>query len=357
MPNGDATATVPPAQRLKGLVLTGGWVVAVPVHRAAGATGGNFSCCYLAKHQDGREAFVKALDYSCALKSGDSAAALNSLTAAFIFERDLLARCRDRRMDRITRAIGSGTVTVDESVIGEVQYLILEGADHDLRKHLASSEGVDLAWKLRSLHHMATGLFQLHGSDIAHQDLKPSNVLVFGGTTSKLADLGCASVRGSAAPRDGFEVAGDFCYAPPEARYGYREPEWTTRRIGCDAYLLGSMIVFLFSGVSATALLFEHLDPKYRPGTWVGTYAEVLPYVREAFARAMGAFARDLDAVGDLRQSLTSAAIRLCDPEPDRRRHPASPPGPLSRLSLERYVSLFNLLAGRAENGMITLIG
>src|SRR5205823_2049082 len=67
-----------------------------------------------------------------------------------------------------------------------------------------------------SLHHIATGLYQLHSAEVAHQDLKPSNILVFEGSTSKIADLGCASVKGVASPRDSAAFAGDRTYAPTD---------------------------------------------------------------------------------------------------------------------------------------------
>jgi serine/threonine protein kinase len=37
----------------------------------------------------------------------------------------------------------------------------------------------DLAYRMRVLHNTAKGLNQLHVSQIAHQDIKPSNVVTF----------------------------------------------------------------------------------------------------------------------------------------------------------------------------------
>jgi serine/threonine protein kinase len=61
---------------------------------------------------------------------------------------------------------------------------------------------------------MATGLHELHSQRIAHQDLKPSNVLVFSQREAKNADLGRATLRGQVGPFDEFPVAGDLSYAP-----------------------------------------------------------------------------------------------------------------------------------------------
>jgi|ERR1019366_6610737 serine/threonine protein kinase len=253
-----------PAFLLQGLQV-GDWVVGPPTPRAVGATGGNFSCCYPVTRKDGTRGFLKALDFSRALQAPDPVTALRILTEAYDFERTVLLDCKVRKMDRVVSAIEDGKVQVNNTAAGVVPYLIFEAADCDLRTQLSTMGSVDVAWKLRCLHHMATGLRQLHTAVTAHQDLKPSNVLVFGGNSSKVADVGCASRKGTVCPRDHMQIAGDPAYAPPELFYGYYDPEWSTHRLGCDLYLLGSMSVFLFSGLSMTSLLFTHVSPYHRP--------------------------------------------------------------------------------------------
>ena len=50
---------------------------------------------------------------------------------------------------------------------------------------------LDLVFMMGTLHHVSLGLSQLHRAEIAHQDLNPSNVLVFeSGKSSKICDLG-----------------------------------------------------------------------------------------------------------------------------------------------------------------------
>ena len=65
---------------------------------------------------------------------------------------------------------------------------------------------------------MAVGLKQLHGIKISHQDLKPSNVLLYNeGFVSKIGDLGRSLCADIDAPHDnGINFPGDFTYAPPE---------------------------------------------------------------------------------------------------------------------------------------------
>jgi serine/threonine protein kinase len=246
------------ASKLKGMKLSGGWTAGSDLPLLSD-TGGNFSYSYLVTHDDGRKAFLKALDYSRALRSPDPPSALQALTTAYLFERSVLETCKSRRMDRIVQSIDSGHVIVDPSELGRVDYLVFEMADCDVRSFLSAAAAIELAWKLRSLHHIATGIHQLHSAGIAHQDVKPSNILVFGKRTSKVADLGSASQKGTVCPRDDRHFAGDPSYAPPELLYGYLDPDWANRRFGCDAYLLGSMIIFMFTGLNATGLLLSKM--------------------------------------------------------------------------------------------------
>jgi serine/threonine protein kinase len=336
-----------PASKLSGLSLSGGWTAGKELSGTSD-TGGNFSYGYLVAHTDGRKAFLKALDYSRALGSDDPPAALQALTSAYLFERNLLQTCKSRRMDRVVQSVESGHVIVDHSQLGRVDYLILEMADCDVRSFLNASAKIDLAWMLRSLHHIATGIHQLHSANIAHQDVKPSNVLVFGEAITKIADLGSASQRGTLCPRDDRDFAGDPAYAPPELLYGHMDPEWSNRRLGCDAYLLGSMVVFMFTGLNATSLLLSNMASDLRPGKWHGTYKEVLPYLKNAFGVALESFA---ETVPDepLRTELKLLVTYLCEPDLSLRGHPHNRVGHAARFSLERFVSKLDLLARRAE--------
>ena len=91
-----------PASKLCGLKLSGGWT-ADKVLTGLSDTGGNFSCSYQVTHDDGRKAFLKALDYSRALRAPDPPMALQALTSAYLFERNVLQTCKARRMDRSGR--------------------------------------------------------------------------------------------------------------------------------------------------------------------------------------------------------------------------------------------------------------
>jgi serine/threonine protein kinase len=256
-------------------------------------------------------------------------------------------------MDRVVRALGAGKTIVDGfGTAGLVEYLIFELADADVRHHLAMVGVFDLAWILRSLHHTATGLKQLHSAHIAHQDLKPSNVLVYEKRLSKIADLGCASYRGAPTRIDGFPIAGDPTYAPPEHFFNHLDPDWRRRRLGGDLYLLGSMAMFFFLGEGTTPLLFSRMQPAHLPNYWGGTYEEVLPFVRNSLGEILALLRVEIESRTDryarfFNNPLLAAISQLCEPDLDLRGHPADRRA--NQFSLERYVSLFDCTASRAE--------
>jgi serine/threonine protein kinase len=337
------------AELLLGQTLKGGWRVIERVEKPLSGTGGNFSVCYVVESEKRGRAFLKALDFSSAFRSPDPARALQAMTAAYNFERDILAKCKERQLGHVVLPIDDGSATTSGAAgDATVQYLILELADQDVRLHLEHSANVDTAWKLRSLHHIATGLMQLHSNGIAHQDLKPSNVLVFEQKTSKVGDLGRAAYDGQIGPFDKLCCAGDRSYAPPEQLYNYTLPDWKTRRFGCDLYLLGSMVVFFFTSFSTNGLLVNKLHESLRWGTWGGSFDEVLPYVRDAFGHVVTSFADSVTGE-KLKGELRSVVSQLCDPDPRERGIPQSIGGISPPYSLQRYVSKFDLLARRAE--------
>lgn len=202
-----------PAHELSGRVLEGDWTVLTAVPRLPSDTGGNLSVSYTVRDPNGRTAFLKALDYSAALRHPQAAVMLNFMTQGYLFERDLLQDCERRRLNRIVRILGSGTY-IEPSFAHTVDYLIFEPADGDVRRALDLIGGFDTAWALRICHHAAVALQQLHGAGVAHQDVKPSNLLTFGGESAKLGDLGRSSRSDSLAPHDAFEIRGDPTYAP-----------------------------------------------------------------------------------------------------------------------------------------------
>ena len=338
-----------PAQQLVGRELKDGWIVEESIERPENATGGHFSSSYIVRSDSGIKAFLKAMDYRKALESPDPAKALEVMTAAYNFERDVLEKCKDHNLSRIVSVLDSGTLQPQEGdASGVVQYLIFELAKSDIRSFIDFEKAFETAWVLRTMHQAAAALRQLHSVEIAHQDLKPSNVLIFEDDFSKLADLGRASDRNSTSPHDELKCAGDRTYAPPELLYdGYVPQDWRAR-LRCDLYLLGSLVVFLCTGVSMTHLLFKRLSEKHHYTNWDGTYSEVLTYLQSAFAQILREFRKE-KIHPDFANKITEVVEQLCNPDPQRRGHPKNLRSTRNKYSLERYVSIFDLLAKQAE--------
>ncbi len=291
---------------------------------------------------------MKALDLSAAFQTPDPTKALESMLKAYNFERELLAACRLKAFDRVALPIADGIIPkAPPNRPLEIPYLMFDLAESDVRRYLSISHAIDVAWVLRSIHHMSVGLKQLHSQGIAHQDLKPSNALVFGNQITKIADLGRAWSRNMATDHDDLSVAGDAAYAPPELLYDYVSTERNVRRYGCDVYLLGSMIVFMFTKVSAVSLLFSHLHQTMWPNSWGGTYQEVLPFLRSSFNEGLREITVELP--GPYREKLLDVVRQLCEPNPENRGDPTNRGRGMNPFDLQRYVTALDVMARRAE--------
>jgi len=340
-----------PAEQLKGLTLKNGWTVVDVALRKPNATGGFFSQGYIAEDQDGRRGFLKAMDYMKALQSPNTAETLLAMTNAYVFEKRVCEKCA--HLSRVARAIDGGSIHVNPAnPFSKVEYLIFELASGDVRAHLDLQAILDVVFVLRTLHHVATGLAQLHRADIAHQDLKPSNVLVFDRFEgSKICDLGRAWDRNIPGPHDALKIAGDLTYAPLELMYGEVSTDHRMRRFGCDLYHLGSLIIFLFARVHANTLVMDNLSAEHRPFNWGGTYSEALPYTQAAFEIALQKFAEHVP--GFLRAELRRVVGELCNPDPSRRGHPENRGA--RQFSLQRYISQFDRLSHHARRELATM--
>ena len=312
-------------------------------------TGGMFSVPYLARDNQGRLGFVKAMDFHKGLTADDPAAEIQRMTETFNFERGVLEYCQRQRLSRVIELIDAGVHRADSGNVADVvQYLVFEVAQGDIRAYIANERIWERAVALRTIHGVAAALQQLHRVQVAHQDVKPSNILMFENDGTKLADLGRAFRADATSPHQNFQVAGDKTYAPPERLYNDRAQSWDERRAACDMYLLGNLIVFVLTrGMSMTALLSLYMEDEHRHGRWTGTYEEVQPYVTDAFDRILFQLSSLLD---DDHVSELSVHIRqLCHPDVTKRGHPTNIRRKYDQYSLERYVSIFDRLASQAE--------
>jgi len=334
------------ARNLIGASLKNDWVIDRTHPSYSGSTGGSHSLCYVAKKTTGEEAFVKILDTSSDRTKEDSLSDLQLRIDVFQYERQIISKCKDLHMNGVIRGIDYGELNLDTES-NPLYYLILELAESDLRKQTEINKRFDLAFQARTLQRTAVGLKQLHWVGIAHQDLKPSNILVFGNSKTKLGDLGNARDKGSPRPGDDDIIAGDPTYAPPEQLYGYTPTNWTERRIAADLYHLGCLAVFLLTGVGATTIIKGHLRPEHQWTDWTGSYEDVLPFLREATDAVIEETSECIPS--EHRDKLISCIRYLLEPEPKLRNHPRNRAGHGGVYGLERFISDFNLIAKKAE--------
>jgi serine/threonine protein kinase len=232
---------------------------------------------------------------------------------------------------------------------GRVFYLIFELAEGDVRCQIDTTNKFDALWCMRALTDVCLGLWQVHQEMIAHQDVKPSNVLSFP-DGFKISDFGRSSRRGHTVWYDTNAIPGDQTYAPPELLYGFTHTDFVPRRIGCDLYMLGNLVAFLFSGVNITSALLSKLDKQHHPRNWTGVYADVLPYLQEAFAAVLEAQKANIqDEL--VRDDAILLIQELCNPDLLLRGHPKGI-GKFDQYSLERYVTRLDLLAKRLAVNM-----
>lgn len=335
-----------PAHLMAGRELEGGWKIVEQVKRNANATGGTFSTPYIVE-RDGKRAFLKAMDLSRALLSSDILQGLQEFTQTIRFEGEMLEVCKARGMNRVVQLLQQGQIELDPTNsdplarrASTVFYFILELADADLRKRIESDHSS--SQKIDVLYNVAIAIQQLHTQEIAHQDIKPSNVALFG-EGQKLIDLGKASKRGRSSPNDVWRFPGDPSYQPPEFAYGHLPSEYTDRRLGTDLYALGSLMAFLFSLESSTPLLIDCLAAHARPDAWRGgAFSDVLPHLIDAHSRVCTYLANSFPEA--TREPLLEAYRQLTHPDPSKRGHPKARLAHGRPHGIERYASLFELL-------------
>ena len=340
--------TMTASARLLGLTLENGWEVFERVRRPVQGSGGTFSHSYLARKGD-RVGFVKAFDFSIAFEPGaDTLRILGDLTASYEHERDVLEHCRGRRLSHVVVAISSGEVSVPNMspMEARVFFLIFERAHGDVRCQMDRATASDAAWCMSALRCACLGLWQIHQEFIAHQDLKPSNLLTYSDSDFRISDLGSSSRRGHAIWHDNADFPGDHTYAPPEILYGHLHPEFVPRRMGADIYMLGNIAAFLFTGVNVTESLFARLDPQFHWHRWRSDYAAVLPYLQEAFSRVLEDLGRGVPGI--VREEVLPLIRELCNPDLARRGFPKRV-GMFDQYSVERYVTRITNSAWRID--------
>jgi eukaryotic-like serine/threonine-protein kinase len=342
------------AQSLLTLDLEGGWKVIEKIDKVPGQTGSFFSVCYKIKRNK-EICFLKAFDFSKFKEIAESGKKvvdiMTDMLNAHRYERDLSVLCEEKHLDKVVTVKEAGEVVVPGHAYPIVPYLIFELADGDIRKMMSFSDELDIVWKLHSLHSIAVGIKQLHSINVAHQDLKPSNVLVFG-EQSKIADIGRSQCKTLSSPYDSLSFTGDLNYAPPEILYDAYDPDWATRTFATDCYLLGSMIVFYFAGISMTALIRSYLPNKFSWDMWNGSFEEVKDYLLDSFQKALDEFATTIKNE-ELKKELTLLVSQLCNPFSEQRGHPKDAHIISNKYNLERFITRLDVLYRKSKFQLI----
>jgi hypothetical protein len=137
-------------------------------------------------------------------------------------------------------------------------------------------------------------------------------------------------------------------YAPLELRLGVPLTD-LQRRQGVDMYLLGSLILYYFAGITATGAIRVYIG-KNHAGDMRGDFLLDLPYIQNAFAAALADLRTSLQGhPGKFVEDLVAIVSELCEPDFRIRGNRTSLGSP--QYSLQTYVSRLDLMARRLEFG------
>jgi serine/threonine protein kinase len=336
------------AHLMVGLTLVDGWKVIERSELRDDRTSAEFSVGYIVENPAGDRAFCKALDWSSAMDAENVAEALQYLSNAYIFERDLLDRCRTSRMRRVVHAIADGTVSVPNAKPSRVSYLIFDEADGDSRDVMDETDPADFAVGLALVRDCAVALGQLHRGKVAHQDVKPANLLGWRQTTgwsAKLADLGRAFCDVIDGPHGDHPCPGDTNWAAPEVLYGWPDDQARSARDRqlADLFSLGSLLCYVLVRLPYGALLEMELEREHQWGSWQGGYTDARTVLIDAHEHATK---RVLEIVHiQIRSDVEELINDMCDPIVDTRGRLARRGGHQSAFLMERYISRLDRLA------------
>nr|WP_295506169.1 protein kinase [uncultured Pseudoalteromonas sp.] len=326
-----------PSTALEGLVTDSGWTIGKLINTTSGS-GGNFCTRYTAISPEGRVGFLKAMDLSkVAAKPLEE---MNRTISEYLFEQNILDHCKDSKLTRVVTPLDSGEILSPISLppLNRVFYIIFELAEGDLRAQFINN-GVT-SWKtvFKSLHHVAVGIKQLHQIGIAHQDIKPSNILCFENEQSKISDLGRVTDVNGTSPFSSQSFTGDRSYAPIEVHYRIPISDFIDRRLS-DIHMFGSLIYHVISGAQITPVLIEE-SRLIMPHIDRATYSDALPFIKSAFATIINRFKEECENQFDdeIASDLAEIVNELCFPDHLIRGN-AKHTSKVMRLSMEKYIS------------------
>ena len=345
-----------PILDLKGTQLGNDWTVSELLKTGPTTSGGFFSVCYLAENKNGKLGFLKAFDFRSAFNAPDVPQALNDMTSSYLFERNLLDFVNDNNIKKVVSALFHGQINKPGAPNDTINYIVFELAEGDSRDQVTKLNRRDFSWSYLALHNVCLALQGLHQHEIFHQDIKPSNILVFdGGNENKLSDFGRSHCDKFKAPHNYILGAGFLLYAPPEHLYHYELPDKLLYKKAGDLYQLASLINFFFTGSMLTPVLLKRLRPEHKPtgsGCWTGNFIDVVPYLQSAFEDVAADLEKQLkDEIPDgIQQQLIPLTMQLFlsfgKVLPENRGIGVN--SAHSQYDLQRALSKFDLLSKRA---------
>lgn len=276
----------PAAEDLAGIVISERFRLERRLHIGKQESGGNFGVGYIATDlRDGNERFVKVVDFRKRMHS------LHDLREILEWaEFEVLMHKACLRMSKVVRMVAHGQLAFHEQGSSEPYNFIcvvMELGEGDIKNHIDYSPQGSNYWKLWVLREISLAVVQMERANLAHNDIKPSNIIRFASEgdrhSIKLGDVGRAVTKSGSGPFDDWIWAGDPRHKPLEVLYGYQEQEWQNRSTAADAYMLGNLASFLFAGASMTERVVNSLPPNLRPGAFIGNYRDIIDVIRHAW--------------------------------------------------------------------------
>lgn len=348
------------ANNLAGRKLKSGWEVIEKVDNS-NTTGGCFSICYkvIKMCENGKtdKCFMKVFDILSFIQRGSNKSLVDAIeesVRAFKYESLISNVCRGKKLSKVVYAKESHEEKIDGFDLPDISYLVFDYAKKgDIRTNFNHISKTEIAWKIRSINHIVIGLRQLHANQISHQDIKPSNILLFE-DESKVADLGRSQSETYDSPNRTF-YSGDKHYIPPEFLLGsYDKENWEVRAYSTDLYLLGSLIVYYFTGLAFNTKLVSFLPQNIRSILQITSIDQTMAndLIQNAYVETIAWFEKELTKHIDnhmLVTELKQIVEQLCHPDYKKRGHPKTLLYKHGKYSLERYVSWVNRLYKKAS--------